>query len=65
MREGMDGLFPINKPVNSYEKVQCGKANSRNIYYEAILWNWLCQGKLGVIGSITLLLMDDFQSQLQ
>lgn len=28
MREGKNGLFPINKPVNNYEKVYHRKANS-------------------------------------
>ena len=62
--ETRDGLFLINEPVNSYEKAQCRKANWRNIYCEPILWNWLCQEKPGVIGRITLILMDEFQIQL-
>ena len=62
--ETWNGLHLIKEPVNSYEKVQCRKANWRNIYCEAILWNWLCQEKPGVTGRITLILMDEFQIQL-
>lgn len=36
MREGVSDLYPINKPVNSYEKAHCRKANSTNINCESI-----------------------------
>lgn len=57
-------LSPINKLVNSTEKVHGSKANSRNIYCKAILRKGLCQAKLGMTGSVvTLILTDEFQTQ--
>lgn len=64
MREGRSGPFPINKPLFSYEKAHGRKANSRNTYWEAIVGRRLRQGKLGVTGSVTWILTEEFQTQL-